>query len=130
MKQWMAPAAGTEAEAWETLTAALGVKGVSVGQHWSAPAGVPPLSGVVFQVGKGDKYRRCEFIDGTWRKTDTANPQQPAAGFTVSAELETATVDTLCKTWENTTEAGRKLTQMLAELSIKKTEGGSRRYVP
>ena len=92
--------------------------------------GIPPLSGVVFQVGKGDKYRRCEFIDGTWRKTDTANPQQPAAGFTVSAELETATVDTLCKTWENTTEAGRKLTQMLAELSIKKTEGGSRRYVP
>ena len=46
MMQWMAPAAGTEAEAWETLTAALGLKGVSAGQRWTAPAGVPALSGV------------------------------------------------------------------------------------
>ena len=45
--QVMTPVAGTEAEAWETLTSALGVKGVSVGQHWTTPAGVAPLSGVV-----------------------------------------------------------------------------------
>jgi uncharacterized protein YndB with AHSA1/START domain len=50
MKQWMAPAAGTEAEAWETLTAALGLKGLSVGQRWAAPAGVPALSGVAEYV--------------------------------------------------------------------------------
>ena len=37
----MAPVAGTEAEAWETLTAALGLKGVSVGQRWTAPGGCP-----------------------------------------------------------------------------------------
>jgi hypothetical protein len=43
--QRMAAAAGTEAEAWEKLTAALGLKGLSVGQRWTAPAGVPPLSG-------------------------------------------------------------------------------------
>ena len=48
--QWIAPAAGTEAEAWETLTAALGLKGVSAGQRWTAPAGVPALSGVVEYV--------------------------------------------------------------------------------
>jgi hypothetical protein len=48
--KWMAPAAGTEAEAWETLTAALGLKGVSVGQRWTAPAGVPALSGVAEYV--------------------------------------------------------------------------------
>ena len=48
--QKMAPAAGTEAEAWETLTAALGLKGVSVGQRWTAPAGVPALSGVAEHV--------------------------------------------------------------------------------
>ena len=46
-KQWMAPAAGTEADAWETLTAALGLKDLSVGQRWTARAGVPALSGVV-----------------------------------------------------------------------------------
>lgn len=48
--QKMAPAAGTEAEAWETLTAALGLKGMSVGQRCTAPAGVPALSGVVEYV--------------------------------------------------------------------------------
>ena len=45
--QKMAPVAGTEAEAWETLTGALGVKGLTVGQRGTAPAGVPALSGVV-----------------------------------------------------------------------------------
>ena len=58
MMQWMAPAAGTEAEAWDSLTAALGLKGVSAGQSWTtapttaktAPARVPALSGVVEHV--------------------------------------------------------------------------------
>ena len=39
-----------EAEAWEALTTALGLKGLRVGQRWSAPAGVPALSGVVEYV--------------------------------------------------------------------------------
>jgi uncharacterized protein YndB with AHSA1/START domain len=55
MMQWMAPAAGTEAEAWETLTGALGLKGVSAGQRWTAagiPA-VPSISGVVEHVSQG-----------------------------------------------------------------------------
>jgi hypothetical protein len=47
MMKWIAPAAGTEAEAWESLTTALGLKGLSVGQRCTAPAGVPALSGVV-----------------------------------------------------------------------------------
>ncbi len=45
--QITAPAAGTDAERWEALTSALGVKGLSVGQRWSTPAGVSPLGGVV-----------------------------------------------------------------------------------
>ena len=48
--QLVAPAAGTEAEVWERLTAALGVKGLSVGQHFTAPADVAPLSGVMEYV--------------------------------------------------------------------------------
>jgi uncharacterized protein YndB with AHSA1/START domain len=54
MMQWMAPAAGTEAEAWGALTEALGLKGVSAGQRWNSPVGVPEgvpeLSGVVEYV--------------------------------------------------------------------------------
>ena len=45
--QVMAPVAGTKEEAWATLTAALGLSGVAVGQRWAVPAGVPALGGVV-----------------------------------------------------------------------------------
>ena len=44
--QFVAPVAGTEAQAWDMLTTALGMTGFSVGQHWTAPAGVPAFSGV------------------------------------------------------------------------------------
>jgi uncharacterized protein YndB with AHSA1/START domain len=47
MMQWIAPAKGTVPEAWNTLTAALGLTGASVGQRWTAAPGVPALSGVV-----------------------------------------------------------------------------------
>ena len=50
MMQWIAPTAGTDAEAWETLAAALGLHGVRAGQRWTAPAGVPALSGLVEHV--------------------------------------------------------------------------------
>jgi len=50
MTWWKAPAAGTEADAWEALTGALGLKAMRVGQRWTAPAGVPALSGVVEYV--------------------------------------------------------------------------------
>lgn len=50
MMQWIVPAAGTVGEAWQTLTAALGLTGVSAGQRWTAPAGVPALGGVVEHV--------------------------------------------------------------------------------
>lgn len=46
----MAPVAGPRKDAWAALTAALGLKGVSNGQRWSAPAGVPALGGVVENV--------------------------------------------------------------------------------
>jgi uncharacterized protein YndB with AHSA1/START domain len=47
LMQFMAPVAGPEAQAWEALTAAIGVKGLSVGQHWTTPAGVPAHGGVL-----------------------------------------------------------------------------------
>jgi uncharacterized protein YndB with AHSA1/START domain len=47
MMQFMAPVAGTPADAWATLTAALGFNGVSAGQGWAVPAGVPAMGGVV-----------------------------------------------------------------------------------
>ena len=48
--KWTAPAAGSEADAWESLTGALRLKDLRVGQRWTAPAGVPAISGVVEYV--------------------------------------------------------------------------------
>ena len=48
--RFMAPLAGTVAEAWATMTAALGLTGVGTGQRWTAPTGVPALGGVAEHV--------------------------------------------------------------------------------
>ena len=93
--------------------------------------GLPPIGSYTYQVGKGDRYRRCELTDGKWRKFDTTRTEQPQEGFTVSAEVDPHQIDLLCRTYEAMTAEGRRLTKMLAELSIKKTEGtATRRYVP
>jgi hypothetical protein len=49
----MAPTEGTEAEVWSRLTAAVGLKGVRVGQRWTTPAGVPAASGVAEYLNEG-----------------------------------------------------------------------------
>ncbi|HUP49606.1 MAG TPA: hypothetical protein VNA04_12540 [Thermoanaerobaculia bacterium] len=93
--------------------------------------GMVPVGEYTYRVGKGDRFRRCELAEGRWRKFDTTRPEQPAEGFTISAETEPAEVDMLCRTYESTTAEGRRLTKMLAELSIRKTEGAAtRRYIP
>jgi hypothetical protein len=48
--QFMAPVTGTPADAWATLTAAIGFDGAGAGQRWTALAGVPALGGVVEDV--------------------------------------------------------------------------------
>lgn len=93
--------------------------------------GIPPTLDYTYQVGKGDRYRRCELTEGKWRRFDTTRAEQPVEGFTVSAEIEPTQVDILCRAYEAMGIEGRRLTKMLAELSIRKTEGTpTRRYVP
>jgi uncharacterized protein YndB with AHSA1/START domain len=45
--QFINPVPGTEGEAWDALTTALGVKGLRQGEAWTAPAGIPAAGGVV-----------------------------------------------------------------------------------
>lgn len=93
--------------------------------------GIPPLAAYMYQPEKGDLFRRCELVDGVWRKSETIRNAQPPNGFTVSVEVDPSHVEMLCRTWELTTDEGRRLTQMLAELSVSKAEGvPTRRYVP
>ena len=46
------PAAGTDAEAWEALTAAFGLKGLAVGQHTPSP-GIVAVGAVTYPGGEG-----------------------------------------------------------------------------
>lgn len=50
LQQLVAPVAGSEAQAWDALRAAVGLQNLVVGQHWQAPAGVPALAGVAEHV--------------------------------------------------------------------------------
>ncbi|HEY4321011.1 MAG TPA: SRPBCC domain-containing protein [Gemmatimonadales bacterium] len=45
--KWTGSGVGTEAEAWDTFTGALGLGTMAVGEKWSAPKGLPAMSGVV-----------------------------------------------------------------------------------
>ena len=68
----LAPVPGTATEAWATLTAALGLNGVGVGQRWAVPAGVPALGGVVEHV--------SESPYGALLRLDTPGPGTAALG--------------------------------------------------
>jgi len=93
--------------------------------------GIPAAAVQAFQTGKGTDFIRCELVDGTWRRTTTTRPDQPANGFTISAEEERDQVELLCQTFERADAAGRKLIQTMAQMSISKTEGvPTRRYNP
>ncbi len=93
--------------------------------------GIPPIGPYVHLEGKSDRYRRCEFLNGVWKIRSTTRPEQPLSGFTISAEVAPRYIDLLCDTYEMTNDEGRRLTRILAELSISKAEGvPTRRYTP
>jgi hypothetical protein len=93
--------------------------------------GLPPVSAWMVEVQKSDRLRRYEFSDGVWRKLDTRDPKQPQNGFTVAATIDPKHAEMLCRAYESAGEEGRRLTRMLAELSISKKEGTPvRRYFP
>jgi hypothetical protein len=93
--------------------------------------GLPPLGPYAYIEGKGDRFRRCELVDGKWRRTETNRPEQPPNGFTISADIAPYYIELLCQTYQLTDEEGRRLTQTLAQLSINKAEGiPTRRYLP
>lgn len=76
----------------ETLTSA-----------WSRPA-----SGFV----------RWMFDGRTWRSEDSMSSEQPPDGFTIAAGESIDQVSLLCNTYETGDTEARRLTRMLAELSV------------
>lgn len=90
---------------------ATGTGGVSAGET------------ILARLGEAHRTRARGFItyrlvDGTWSRSNTSSPRQPADGFTVGAHEDGSEVDTLCRTYEGADEAGRRLIRMVAELSV------------
>ena len=91
--------------------------------------GIPPRA-ATFQSGiKEVAYVTYRFVRNEWQKAESKNPQQPLDGFTVSAKEDPLQVDMLCKTYETSDFAGRKMIRQLAEMSITDTVP-TRRYSP
>ena len=62
-KQRLVPAIGTEAEAWATLTAALGLKGVNAGERWQAAAASALQFGGVVEHASQSPYQALVRLD-------------------------------------------------------------------
>ncbi len=92
--------------------------------------GIPPIKELLHEH-TSDRYRNCELLDGKWRRTETAAPDPPLDGFAIAADVPMHYVDLLCETYQRSDEEGRRLTRMLAQLSVTKGEGvPTRRYLP
>ncbi|HJW94625.1 MAG TPA: PilZ domain-containing protein [Thermoanaerobaculia bacterium] len=58
------------------------------------------------------------YADGRWKHRRSLLPDQPADGFTIAANEPEEQVAMLCRTYENGDEEARRLTRLLAELSV------------
>ncbi len=55
----------------------------------------------------------------TWSREITDSPVQPSDGFTVAGYEDDDELESLCRTWETADLEGRRLIQLVAELSVR-----------
>lgn len=75
------------------------------------------------RIARETGYICLQLENRTWRKKRTHDPGQPTEGFTVSANEDQAQIQMLCDAYEKSDKDGRKMIQMLAQLSIIEGEG-------
>ena len=63
-------------------------------------------------------YVSYRLRDSRWWRVPTDSPMQPDDGFTVAAWEDEAELETLCRTYEESDEEGRRLIRLVAELSV------------
>ena len=60
----------------------------------------------------------CILTPAGWQRRHSLLPDQPPDGFTVAAREPSEQVDLLCRTYESGDAEARRLTRLLAELSV------------
>jgi len=93
-------------------------KANAAGEAMSLSAGETVLE----QLGFARRTRTKGFVshrfkDGKWWRIPTQSPVQPADGFTIAAYEDEDEVFELCGAYERADEEGRRLIQLVAELS-------------
>ena len=63
-------------------------------------------------------YITHRLRDNSWWRVPTDSPLQPQDGFTVGAWEDDEEVATLCRTYEEADEEGRRMIRLVAELSV------------
>lgn len=72
---------------------------------------------------KDSGYVCYHFENNNWRKKRTHDPGQPSDGFTISALEDHSQAELLCEAYQRSDPEGRKLIQLLAQLSIIEGDG-------
>lgn len=94
--------------------------------------GIPAVAAWSFQTGKKSTgFLTLRLAGGSWKRSQTADPIQPADGFTVSANEDPAQIELLCQAYATAGHEDRKMLRNMAALSISSEDGVStRRYEP
>lgn len=65
-----------------------------------------------------DAFVSFRLRDGGWKRRRSLLPDQPQDGFTIRAGVAQEEVDLLCRTYEAGDDESRRLTRLMAELSV------------
>lgn len=78
---------------------------------------------ILSRLGEARRSRTAGFItyrliDDEWRSKPTNSPHQPLDGFTVAAYEDRDELQVLCRAYETANDEGKRLIQLVAELSV------------
>jgi hypothetical protein len=90
-------------------------------QRRSAQHLVLPALEAIASIDNG--YVCLSFENNGWVRKRTHDPGQPSEGFTISADETDAQIELLREAYERSDRDGRRLIQLLAQLSIVDVEG-------
>lgn len=93
-------------------------------QKANASASDTPDSAALVDLGGARRSRSRGYLtfqlsDGAWSREWTTSPAQPENGFTVAGYEDDEELETLCRTYATADEEGRRLIQLVAELSAR-----------
>jgi len=70
------------------------------------------------EIGPTDAFFTYHLGGNGWKRRRSLLPDQPEDGFTVRASVPEEEIEILCRTYEKGDDESRRLTRLMAELSV------------